>query len=107
MYGSGRRKEENIFIVDGTTLSLTRGDCAYLYVGASLGTGDSLEFRVYDADNNLLFSREQLPDGTFLIANADTDSLDYGTYTYEIVLINGGTETVEQTGDLIVTEEVH
>ena len=96
-----------MFIVDGTTLSLTRGDCAYLYIGASLGVGDSLEFRVYDKDNNLLFSREQLPDGTFLIANADTDELDYGTYKYEIVLINGGTETIETTGDLIVMREVH
>ena len=96
-----------MFKVDGTTLSLTRGDCAYLYVGASLGAGDSLEFRVYDADNNLLFSREQLPDGTFLIADNDTDNLDYGDYNYEIVLINGGTETTEETGTLKVTQEVH
>lgn len=96
-----------MFIVNGTNLSLTRGDCAYLYVGASLGAGDSLEFRVYDADSNLLFSREQLPDGTFLIATADTEQLDYGNYTYEIILINGGTETVEETGTLKVTEEVH
>ena len=96
-----------MFTVNGTTLSLTRGDCAYLYVGATLGAGDSLEFRLYDSDNNLLFSREQLPDGTFLIANADTDVLDYGDYNYEIVLINGGTETVEETGVLKVTQEVH
>ena len=96
-----------MFTVNGTDLSLTRGDCAYLYVGASLGAGDSLEFRVYDADNNLLFSQGQLPDGTFLIATADTDYLDYGNYTYEIVLINGGNETVEETGALKVTEEVH
>ena len=96
-----------MFTVNGTTLSLTRGDCAYLYVGASLGAGDTLEFRVYDADNNLLFSQGQLPDGTFLIATADTNTLDYGNYTYEIVLINGGNETVEETGTLKVTEEVH
>ena len=96
-----------MFIVNGTTLSLTRGDCAYLYVGASLGDGDSLEVRVYDEDNNLLFTREQLPDGTFLIATADTEFLPYGNYNYEIVLINGGTETVETTGVLKVTEEVH
>ena len=96
-----------MFVVNGTTLSLTRGDCAYLYVGASLGAGDSLEFRVYDADNNLLFTREQLPDGTFLIATADTEFLDYGNYNYEIVLINGGTETVDTTGTLTVMQEVH
>jgi hypothetical protein len=28
-------------------------------------------------------------------------------YKYEIVLINGGTETIETTGDLIVMQEVH
>lgn len=95
-----------MFVVNGTTLSLTRGDCAYLYVGASLGAGDSLEFRVYQ-DSTLLFTREQLPDGTFLIATADTEFLQYGNYNYEIVLINGGTETVETTGVLKVTEEVH
>ena len=95
-----------MFIVDGTTLSLSRGDCAYLYVGASLGAGDSLEFRVYK-DGTLLFTRGQLPDGTFLIATADTEFLQYGNYDYEIVLINGGAETVETTGVLKVTEEVH
>lgn len=95
-----------MFIVDGTTLSLSRGDCAYLYVGASLGAGDSLEFRVYK-DGTLLFTRGQLPDGTFLIATADTEFLQYGKYDYEIVLINGGAETVETTGVLKVTEEVH
>lgn len=95
-----------MFIVDGTTLSLTRGDCAYLYVGSSLGAGDSLEFRVYK-DGTLLFTRGQLPDGTFLIATADTEFLQYGNYDYEIVLVNGGTETVETTGVLKVTEEVH
>lgn len=95
-----------MFIVDGTTLSLTRGDCAYLYAGASLGAGDTLEFRIYK-DGTLLFTREQLPDGTFLIATADTEFLQYGNYDYEIVLINGGTETVETTGVLKVLEEVH
>lgn len=95
-----------MFVVDGTNLSLTRGDDAYLYVGASLGEGDSLEFRVYQ-DGELLFTREQLPDGTFLINKADTDELPYGNYTYEIVLINGDTETVDTTGVLKVTEEVH
>ena len=95
-----------MFVVDGTNLSLTRGDDAYLYVGASLGEGDSLEFRIYQ-DGELLFTREQLPDGTFLINKADTDELPYGNYTYEIVLINGDTETVDTTGVLKVTEEVH
>jgi hypothetical protein len=95
-----------MFIVDGTNLSLTRGDDAYLYVGASLGEGDSLEFRAYQ-DGELLFTRGQLPDGTFLINKADTDELPYGNYTYEIVLINGGTETVDTTGTLTVMQEVH
>lgn len=95
-----------MFVVDGTNLSLTRGDDAYLYVGASLGEGDSLEFRIYQ-NGSLLFTREQLPDGTFLINKADTDELPYGNYTYEIVLINGGTETVDTTGTLTVTQEVH
>lgn len=87
-----------MFVVNGTTLSLSRGDGAYLYVGASLGDGDRLEFRVYG--EKLLFSCKQLPDGTFPIPTEDL----YGDYTYKIVLINGATETVKTTGTLSVRE---
>ena len=58
-----------MFIVDGEKLSLTRGDDAYLYVGATLAEGETLELRVYleAALVTMLFARGQLPDGSFLI----------------------------------------
>ena len=47
-----------MFIVDGTKLRLSRGDDAYLYVGASLAAGETLELRVYTDSSlgTLLFS---------------------------------------------------
>lgn len=98
-----------MFIVDGEKLSLTRGDDAYFYVGATLAEGESLVLRVY-TDNTLdtlLFERGQLPDGTFLINSASTDPLDYGVYYYQVVLIGETERTVVGPDTLTVTEEVH
>ena len=99
-----------MFIVDGTKLSLSRGDDAYLLVGASLADGETLELQVYTdvSMTELLFSRGRLPDQTFLINKADTDPLDFGVYYYQVVKISGGTETVVLGPDtLTVLEEVH
>ena len=99
-----------MFIVDGTKLRLSRGDDAYLYVGASLATGETLELRVYTDSSlgTLLFSRGRLPDGSFLINKADTEPLDFGVYYYQVVKISGGAETVVIGPEtLTVLEEVH
>ena len=99
-----------MFVVDRTKLSLSRGDDAYLYVGASLAEGETLELQVY-ADSGLsalLFTRGRLPDQTFLINKADTDPLDFGVYYYQVVKVSGGTDTVVLGPDtLTVLEEVH
>lgn len=99
-----------MFIVDGTKLSLSRGDDAYLFVGASLAEGETLELQVYTDVNmtDLLFSRGRLPDQTFLINKADTNPLDFGVYYYCVVKVSGGTEEVVLGPDtLTVLEEVH
>ena len=99
-----------MFIVDGTKLSLSRGDDAYLFVGASLAEGETLELQVYTdvSMTELLFSRGRLPDQTFLINKADTDPLDFGVYYYQVVKVSGGTEEVVLGPDtLTVLEEVH
>lgn len=99
-----------MFKIDGEKLSLTRGDDAYLYIGATLAAGESLVLRVYrDAGlTDLLFSRGRLPDQTFLINKADTDPLDFGVYYYQVVKISGGAETVVIGPEtLTVLEEVH
>lgn len=85
-----------MFSVNNGILSLTRGDDAYLYVGATLGESEKLEVRVFKEQlcSTLLFFREQLPDGSFLINTSDTESLAIGTYWYQVVKISGGSETV-------------
>lgn len=99
-----------MFKVDGEKLSLSRGDDAYLYVGATLSEGETLELRVYNDSvlSNLLFSRGQLPDGSFLIQKADTEPLPFGVLYYQIVKIAGNNETVVVGPEtLTVMEEVH
>ena len=99
-----------MFKIDGEKLSLTRGDDAYLYIGATLAAGESLVLRVYrDAGlTDLLFSRGRLPDGSFLINKADTEPLDFGVFYYCVVKVSGGTEEVVLGPDtLTVLEEVH
>lgn len=99
-----------MFVVDGTKLSLSRGDDAYLFVGASLAEGETLELQVYTdvSMTELLFTRGRLPDQTFLINKADTEPLDFGVYYYQVVKVSGGTEEVVLGPDtLTVLEEVH
>ena len=100
-----------MFRVDGEKLSLTRGDDAYLYIGATLAAGEVLEFRVYSDSGltDLLCSRGQLPDGSFLVQQTDTAPLPFGVLYYEVVKVDGNnTETVVVGPEtLTVMEEVH
>lgn len=100
-----------MFKVDGEKLSLTRGDDAYLYVGATLAEGEVLELRVYADDTleTLLFSRGRLPDGSFLIQHHDTDELPFGVLYYEVVKIDSNEDEAVVVGPetLTVLQEVH
>ena len=100
-----------MFKVDGEKLSLTRGDDAYLYVGATLAAGETLEFRVY-TDSTLateLFARGQLPDGSFLVNSAATEPLPFGVLYYQVVKIDSNNNETVVVGPetLTVLEEVH
>ena len=100
-----------MFIVDGEKLSLSRGDDAYLYVGAMLAAGEVLEFRVFSDSGltDLLFARGQLPDGSFLVQKHDTAPLPFGVLWYEVVKIDANEDEAVVLGPetLTVTEEVH
>ena len=100
-----------MFIVDGEKLSLTRGDDAYLYVGATLAAGEVLEFRVFRDSGltDLLFARGQLPDGSFLVQKHDTAPLSFGVLYYEVVKIDANEDEAVVLGPetLTVMEEVH
>lgn len=100
-----------MFIVDGEKLSLTRGDDAYLYVGATLAAGDVLEFRVFRDSGltNLLFARGRLPDGSFLVQKHDTAPLPFEVLWYEVVKIDANEDEAVVLGPetLTVMEEVH
>ncbi len=100
-----------MFAVDGEKLSITRGDDAYLLVEATLAAGEVLELRVYE-DPGLteeLFSKGQLPDGTFLIGSADTASVPFGDLYYQVVKIDSNNMETVVVGPetLTVLEEVH
>lgn len=100
-----------MFIVDGEKLSLTRGDDAYLYVGATLAAGEVLELRVFSDSGltDLLFSRGRLPDGSFLVQKHDTAPLPFGVLYYEVVKIDTNEDEAVVLGPetLTVMEEVH
>lgn len=97
-----------MFKVDGEKLSLTRGDDAYLYVGATLAEGESLLLRVYkDKKCSLLqFERRQHSDGSFLLFGPD---VPFGDLYYQIFKVdeNGNMTVVLGPGTLTITEEVH
>ena len=100
-----------MFRIDGEKLSLTRGDDAYLFIGATLAAGESLVLRVYrDAGRtDLLFSRGRLPDGSFLVQQTDTAPLPFGVLWYEVVKIDANEDETVVVGPetLTVLEEVH
>lgn len=100
-----------MFVVNGEKLSLSRGDDAYLYVGATLAAGEILALRVYEDVGlaTLLFERGQLPDGSFLIQHHDTAPLPFGVLYYEVVKIDENEDETVVVGPetLTVMEEVH
>lgn len=110
-----------MFSIDGSTISLTRGDTLCLnitlyrneeeYVPAST---DTIQFALkkVSTDNAWLILKEVHPDSEHKIiielTPADTKPLSFGTYRYDMALIDehGRTYTF-QLGDFIITEEVY
>ena len=112
-----------MFSIDGSTISLTRGDTLCLnitlyrngeeeeYVPAST---DTIQFALKknSNDNTWLILKEVHPDSQSRIilelVPADTKPLSFGTYRYDIALIDehGRTYTF-QLGDFKITEEVY
>lgn len=107
--------------INGTTISLTRGDsfsCSvkiYSSGGKSIYTpneNDKIKFTVktgYDEDDEVLIRKNISPtDLTLSINPQDTKSLNYGTYVYDIELTtaDGRVDTFITKAKLKITEEV-
>ena len=101
--------------INGTTISLTRGDTARIELGITQG-GETYD---YSADT-VLFTVKQstmqpdyliqktVTDGVIYIAPADTETLAYGTYCYDVQLTTSGGDvcTVITPSKFVVEPEV-
>ncbi|MCC8164508.1 MAG: hypothetical protein LIO86_15415 [Lachnospiraceae bacterium] len=108
------------FSINGTTISMTRGDTmkAYITITDTSGSeytmqdGDTLRFaaKKYYADEEPLILKDIPSDSLMLtLEPADTKELDFGSYVYDIELTTseGEVSTVVPKGTLTITEEVY
>ena len=104
-----------MFSIDGTTITLSRGDTGTVTVGVSgytFGSNDRALFTVRNASTKQVIMRRELSieSGvvTITFVNSDTDSLDAGRYEWDMrfvinpVYTNGGISD----GDEIITPEL-
>ena len=115
-----------MYRVDGTTITMTRGDTLILSVGMTRDgepytpvEGDSVRFALksqlngkgtaFKEENQLI--NKNIPIGTMLIQlePEDTKSLPFGSYTYdiEITFASGIVDTFICNSPFILAPEVH
>ena len=104
--------------VENNTISLTRGDSAFLNVEITndegetyeLEQGDVCEFTVkkYTSSENVLIKKEVI-NGEIRISPDDTRMLNYGPYVYDVqvTMANGDIATVIPPTTFNVMEEVN
>ena len=106
--------------INGTTISLTRGDTLKLNIILERGDEtyvpdpeDTIRFALKKriGDNEPLLILKGVPIDTLILKldPEDTKELDYGTYKYDLELTTADGEVVTFIGpaDFIITEEVH
>lgn len=106
-----------MFSVNGTTITLTRGDTFKANIDISLGgdaytpeAGDEIRFAMkqsYSDDEPAILVNIPVDTMKLVINSEDTKNLEYGTYVYDIQLTyaNGDVDTFIK-GKLKLTEEV-
>lgn len=106
--------------ISGTTITLTRGDSAYIDLSLTdeygdeyvPDPGDEIRFAVKKSfnDSDPVLIRVVIPLDTLVlhIEPNDTKQLAYGTYNYDIQLTkaNGDVDTFINKASFILTEEV-
>lgn len=98
----------------GRHIELTRGDTAILSItvdGYTAQDGDVLRFAMkkrYEDTQPILIKNVDLDAMTFRIEHADTESLEFGEYVFDIELTRGeDVYTVIPEGTLTLRKEVY
>lgn len=106
-----------MYSVNGSTISLTRGDTFKCTVGISLNgiphtpeVGDSIRFALkQDWNSNTVLLQKDIPLNTLRLelAPSDTKQMKFGRYVYDIqyTYANGDIDTFIR-GSFMLTEEV-
>ena len=104
--------------ISGTKITINRGDTAFLTINVrdregnvyELQDGDSLWFSVKQkaTDENYAIAPKKLNKNVLEIMREDTINLDFGSYIYDIQLVNnqGFTSTIIQPSEFNVAVTV-
>lgn len=106
-----------MFSINGTNVSLTRGDSCYIraeITGYTVRQGDTLTLSIKeDTDPTSPYLVQKVindasVDTVFAFEPDDTANLEYGTYKFDIQLdtIDGGRYTIINPSNFVITEEV-
>ena len=113
------------YSVDGTRITLTRGDSLYIEIGMKRGTqtytpaeGDKVRFALKSARvvggeyaNKRPLILKDIPTDTLLLhlEPSDTKPLPFGDYVYDVELTyaNGDVDTFITEAPFVLTREVH
>ena len=106
-----------MYKIDGTTISLTRGDSLYATIAMKQGTqtytpaeGDVIKFTVRKTYSTPVLIQKTIPHDTLMLhlLPADTKELPYGRYVYDVELTtaDGDVDTFIDKASFILTEEV-
>jgi hypothetical protein len=100
--------------ISGSKITINRGDTAFITVNVrdregnpyELQEGDGLWFAVKHkaTDENYAIAPKRLNGNVLELMSEDTINLDFGTYIYDVQLINsrGYTSTIIQPSDFVV-----
>lgn len=107
------------YSINGTTITLTRGDTLYAYISITdqegnpytPTQGDSIRFAAKSKyiDNEVLILKDiPIETGVLKLEPEDTSSMSFGKYVYDIQLTraNGDVSTFIEKAQLVLTEEV-
>lgn len=114
-------------LVNGTTITMTRGDTAFISVSMTRDgepytpvEGDEVRFAVkhpamtgggkqYKDAEPVILIDIPIDSMVLTIAPADTEELDFGEYVYDIQITfaDGTVDTFIPNADLVITPEVH
>jgi hypothetical protein len=104
--------------IKGNTISLTRGDTAYLTVPITSALGEEYTLSAKDtltlsvkkntSDTEYLFQKVLTGTNVFHIEPQDTASIPFGMYKYDIQLntANGDVYTIIDVSTFVILEEV-